>query len=313
MARARTVTALLLALAGLSLALASCDDVGGLDAGPPPRDASGLDAGPRRDASVRDASISDGSTPPADAAALPDAATPPPDAGRLDGAVVSLDAGRLDAGRLDAGRPDAGRLDAGRLDAGRPDAGRPDAGRLDAGRPDAGAPGGGCVATGVTGTHVARFRWTGSTSGGRASVSYEANTLPDTSRWRVGAYSRSIGYTPVFRDPFLAEGGLDMSGTVFIDVELSTRFLSTVRRATLSIYGRSFNTTGSGSFSWMSFSGSGATPFGFVSNVAPYRWYSADATSALPAGDGGTLLRIEPGPPSNALIVARGEICFDAS
>ena len=116
----------------------------------------------------------------------------------------------------------------------------------------------------------------------------------------------------MWRDPFLGEGGLELSGTVFIDVELSTAGLPPVRGATLAIYGRSFNTTTSGSFSWMSFSGAGASPYAGVSNAAPYRWYLADATSALPAGDGSTLLRIEAGPPSNALVVNRVELCFDA-
>jgi len=116
----------------------------------------------------------------------------------------------------------------------------------------------------------------------------------------------------VFRDPFLGEGGLDLSGSTFIDVELSTAGLRPVRNATLAVYGRSYNTTTSGSFTWMSFSGSGASPYGGVSNSAPYRWYTADATTALPAGDSGTLLRIQAGPPSGSLIVSRVEICFDA-
>ena len=172
-------------------------------------------------------------------------------------------------------------------------------------------PTGGCV-SGAVGNHVARFRWTGTTSGSRASVSYEANTLPDRSRWRVSAASRSIGYTPVFGDPFLGEGGLELSGTVFIDVELSTAGLGAISNVTLAVYGRSYNTTASGSFAWRTFSGSGATPSGFVSNVAPYRWYRADATASFVPGDSGVLLRITPGPPSGALVVSRVEVCFDA-
>jgi hypothetical protein len=117
----------------------------------------------------------------------------------------------------------------------------------------------------------------------------------------------------MFRDPFLAEGGLELSGTVFIDVELSTLGLGPVSNVTLALYGRSYNTTSSGSFSWQTFSGIGASPSGGVSNSAPYEWYSADATAALPPGDDGTLLRIRAEGPSNALIVRRFEICFDAS
>ncbi len=236
------------------------------------------------------------------------------DAG-LDGSLVdsgalgdaSTDGGAGDAAPRDAAPRDAALRDAALRDAGS-DAGS-DAG-FDAGS-DAGPPRGGCI-SGASGTHVVRFRWAGTTSGSRAYVRYEANTLPDTSRWRVSAASRSIGYTPVFRDPFLGEGGLDLSGTVFIDVELSTAMLSRVSNATIAIYGRSYNTTTSGSFAWRTFSGTGASPRGGVSNVAPYRWYGANATAALPAGDGGTLLRITAGGPSNALIVNRVEICFDA-
>lgn len=169
---------------------------------------------------------------------------------------------------------------------------------------------GGCI-SGAPGRYAARFRWTG--SGSRASVSYEANTLPDRSRWRVTAASRAIGYTPVWGDPFLGEGGLDLSGTVFMHVELSTAGLSSIRGVTLAIYGRSYNISASGSFSWMSFDGAGAAPSGSVANSAPYRWYRADATDAFRPGNSGVLLRISPGPPSGSLVVNRVELCFDAS
>lgn len=235
-----------------------------------------------------------------------------PDTARDAGFV--FDSGGSDGGVSDAafeGDGDASGLDASASDASGSDAGGSDAGGLDASTgSDAGLVS--CL-SGGTGTHVVRFRWEGTTSGGRATVRLEENTLPDTSRWRANAYSRSIGYTPVWRDPFLGEGGLELSGTVFIDVELSTAGLGSVSNATLAIYGRSYNTTTSGSFEWMTFSGAGASPHGGVSNSAPYEWYGANATTALPAGDDGTLLRIEAGPPSNALIVNRVEICFTAS
>jgi hypothetical protein len=176
---------------------------------------------------------------------------------------------------------------------------------------DAGPPLGGCV-SGAAGTHVARFRWTGSGSRSRATVSYEANTLPDRARWRVTANSRSIGYTPVFDDVFLGVGGLDLSGTVFIDVELSTAGLARLSNVTVAVFGRSFNTTASGSYAWQTFDGTGAAPSGLVANSAPYQWYRADATRAFAPGNSGVLLRIMPGPPSGSLIVSRVEICFDA-
>ena len=148
----------------------------------------------------------------------------------------------------------------------------------------------------------------------RASVSYEANTLPDRARWRVTAANRgSIGsYTPTFTDTFLGEGGLQFDGTTFMDVELSTAGLGAISNVTMAIYGQSFNTTASGSFSWMTFDGSGAAPSGLVSNAAPYRWYRADASTAFRAGNAGVLLRISPGPPSGSLVVNRVELCFTA-
>jgi hypothetical protein len=130
---------------------------------------------------------------------------------------------------------------------------------------------------------------------------------------RAGGSPPSIGYRPVFDDVFLGEGGLDLEGTAFIDVELNLSGLSSLRGVTLAIYGRSFNTTASGSFEWQTFDGTGAAPWGLVANSAPYEWYGADATMELTAGDAGVLLRIYPGGPSDALIVSRVEICFEAT
>ena len=175
-----------------------------------------------------------------------------------------------------------------------------------------GTAGAGPCLSGATGDRVARFRWAGSGSGSTAYVVYEANNLPDTTRWRVTAGSASIGYTPVFADPFLGVGGLDLEGTVFIDVEFSTAGLASISKATIAVFGRSYNTTASGSFSWQTIAGTGATPTNFVSNVAPYSWYAADATAAFRTGDSGALLRLRAGPSSNALIVNRVEICLDA-
>ncbi|MFK7987230.1 MAG: hypothetical protein AB8I08_14495 [Sandaracinaceae bacterium] len=256
----------------------------------------------------RDTRVRDGGAPD-DAGVASDAASV--DGGQPDARPDAGDSGVLDAGSVgDAGSSDAGPTDAGASDGGGGDAGLRDSGPSDSGTSDSGPPSGGCI-SGAVGTHVARFRWNGSGSGSTAYVSYEANTLPDTSRWRASAYSTSPTYRPVFSDPFLAEGGLDMSGTVFMDIELSTAGLPPISRATVALYGRSFNTTTSGSFEWQTFDGVGATPSGSVSNAAPYRWYPGDATAALPAGNDGILLRIRPAGPSNSLVVSRVEVCFD--
>ena len=124
---------------------------------------------------------------------------------------------------------------------------------------------------------------------------------------------KNIGYTPVFDDTFLGPGGLDLEGTAFIDVKMSTAGLSSIGHVTIALYGRSFNTTASGSFNWITFAGSGASPYGGIANSTPYEWYSADATASFTPGDSGVLLRIKPDGPSGALIVNRVEICFDAT
>jgi hypothetical protein len=277
------------------------------------------------DAGVADAGVVDGGA--ADGGAR-DAGDGGRDGGALDAA--GGDAGGGDAGGGDAGGGDAGGGDAGDVDAFAPpiDAGTDafappiDAGHdafappIDAGTdayvpPRDAGPASGCV-SGAPGALAVRFAWRGSGAGSTAYPSYEVNQLPDTSRWHVAAYSRSIGYTPVFDDVFLGPGGLDLEGTAFIDVQLSTLGLTTVRSATLAIYGRSFDTTASGSFSWQTFHGTGAAPTDLVANSTPYEWYLADATTELVANDSGVLLRIYPGPSSGALIVNRVEICFDA-
>ena len=243
--------------------------------------------------------------------------------GSLDGGSSNDGGGALDGGdsdgggALDGGDSDGGGAsDGGTSDGGgASDGGTSDGGASDGGS-DGGADGGGvlpggCI-SGATGTYAARFRWAGNGPSSRAYVQYDLNNFPDTSRWKAGAYSRgAVGYQPVFTDTFLGVGGLEMGGTVFMDVELSTARISTIRKVSLAILGRSFNTTAGGSFSWQSFDGTGATPSGFVSNVAPYRWYVADATAAFRPGNPGVLLRISPGGPSGTLIVSRVEICID--
>ncbi|MFK8003745.1 MAG: hypothetical protein AB8H86_29550 [Polyangiales bacterium] len=271
-----------------------------------PRDAStdawrrdsATDSGARFDATTGDSTSHDSGAP--DVRSF--------DAGFQDGGFADsgLDAGTSDASTADASTPDASIQDAGIQDAG--DAAARDSGH-DAGT-DAG-PSGGCI-SGASGTHVVRFTWQGSGSGSTAYVSYDANTLPDSSLWRVTAGSRNIGYRPVFSDIFLGEGGLDMGSSVFIDVQLSTLGLSAVTGLTVSVYGRSFNTTSPGSFTWQSFEGTGASPRGNVSNSAPYEWYGADATGAITAGDDGVRLRLRAGPPSNRLVVRSVELCFQA-
>jgi hypothetical protein len=170
--------------------------------------------------------------------------------------------------------------------------------------------GGPCSSGAVGGTAI-RVHYTN--AGGTAQVNYDAFGLPDNSREKVSMYGYAIGFTSTFDDYFLGPGGVVLDDTDFIDIELSTVGISTINSATLSILGRSFATTTDGSFSWQSFVDTGATATDFVSNVAPYSWYSADLGGAIDAGNNGVLLRVKAGPSSDSLIVNTLEICINAS
>jgi len=170
--------------------------------------------------------------------------------------------------------------------------------------------GGPCL-SGMPGQTGYRIRW--ADGGGTAYPVYEVNGLPDHSRDHAGAYGYQIGFTASYVDPFLAQGGLQLDGSDFVDLELTTVGVSSITRATLSIYGRSYNTTTSGSFNWQTFVGTGDAPTNLVSNVAPYQWYSADMTTELAPNYATTLIRIKAGPSSDALVVNRIELCLQAS
>ena len=170
--------------------------------------------------------------------------------------------------------------------------------------------GGPCV-SGTAGATAYRIRW--ANGGGTAYPVYEVHGLPDKSRNKAGAYGYQIGFTASYVDPFLAQGGLQLDGSSFVDLELSTVGVASITKATLSIYGRSFNTTASGSFNWQTFQGTGATPTNSVSNVAPYAWYPGDMTSALVPGTSNVLIRIKAGPNSGSLVVNKIELCLQAS
>jgi len=169
--------------------------------------------------------------------------------------------------------------------------------------------GGPCL-SGQAGKTAYRIRWI--KSGSTATVSYEVNGLPTKTPDKTGAYGYQIGFTPSFVDPFLAEGGLQLDGSDFVDIEFSTIGITSITSAKLAIYGRSFNTTASGSFNWQTFDDVGATATNFVSNVAPYQWYAGDVTTAVRPNKN-VLLRIKAGPNSGSLAVNRIELCMQAN
>jgi hypothetical protein len=170
--------------------------------------------------------------------------------------------------------------------------------------------GGPCL-SGAAGATAYRIRW--ADSAGTAYPVYEVDGLPDHSRDKAGAYGYQIGFSPTYTDMFLAEGGLQLDDSDFIDLEITTVGISQISNATLSIYGRSFSVDASGSFNGQTFVDVGATPDNFVSNVAPYAWWSADMTSAITPGDSGVLIRVKAGPGSDSLVVNRIELCLTAT
>ena len=246
-------------------------------------------------------------TKPHDSATADDSATS--DSAHDDSAAQ--DASSFDAGTTDTSVTDASTHDTS-VDTGSIDTGSVDTGSIDTGTPDTSVgviTGGPCI-SGAAGATAYRVRFVD--AGGTAQVAYEVDGLPDRSRNRTGTYGYQIGFTSSFVDPYLGDGGVQLDSSDFIDIELSTVGLASIQTATLSVFGRSFNTTTNGSFNWQTFVGTGATPTDFVSNIAPYRWYSADFTTEISPGDNGVLIRIKAGPSSGALVVNRIEICMQA-
>src|SRR5205085_8394148 len=127
------------------------------------------------------------------------------------------------------------------------------------------------------------------------------------------AYGYTIPFSPQYVDTALAQGGVLLDSSDFIDIELSTLGITSISSATLAIYGRSYNTTTSGSFNWMTFDGFDQTPSNLVSNSAPYAYYRGDMTTEISPNDNGVLIRIKAGPSSNTLVVNRIEICMQAT
>jgi hypothetical protein len=238
-----------------------------------------------------------------DASAIDVAAT---DGASTDGA--SLDGSDVDGSDVDGATIDGAAIDAQASDAQASDAQATDAQVVDA--PSGPITGGPC-SQGGAGQTAYRIRW--ANGGGNAYVVYEVHAMPDTSRFRAGAYGYTIPFTPQYVDTALAQGGLLLNSSDFVDIELSTVGIASITSARLAVYGRSYNTTTSGSFNWQTFDGVGASPTNLVSNAAPYAWYSADMTTEISPGDDGVLIRIKAGPSSGSLAVNRIEICMQAS
>jgi hypothetical protein len=169
---------------------------------------------------------------------------------------------------------------------------------------------GGPCSSGAAGATAIRIEFID--AAGTADVQWLVEGDPDRSNDTAGTYGYTIPFTPSYVDQFLAQGGVALDSSDFIDIGMSTVGLTSITSATLSVYGRSYDVSTNGSFNWQTFDGTGQTATDFVSNVPPYQWYSADMTTEIRPGENNVLVRIKAGPSSNSLVVNRVEICLVA-
>jgi hypothetical protein len=252
-----------------------------------------------------DASAGADAEPHVDAGTDADAATHT-DAGSDSAADAGSDAvadSASDAAPDSAAAPDAAPDSA--ADAA-PESGPPDASDASTVGPITGGP----CASGAPGATAIRIEFVD--ANGTADVQWLIEGDPDRSNDSAGTYGNVIGFTPSYVDQFLAQGGVALDSSDFIDIGMSTVGLTSITSATLSLYGRSYDVSTSGSFNWQTFDGTGQTATDFVSNVPPYQWYSADMTADIAPGENNVLVRIYAGPSSSSLVVNQVEICLVA-
>lgn len=156
-----------------------------------------------------------------------------------------------------------------------------------------------------TGWAAFRFHYSGSTS-----ASIDALGLPDRSNFEA-VPARSTSFTDA-----LHGGGIEIASGNWILIRFSVVGLTSIRGATLSVYGRSYNTGASGSFdAWSPIYGSIKSPTNSISNAWPYTWTSVDYSGNVKIGDapGLTGIRLYAGPSSNDLVINTVELCLDAT
>jgi hypothetical protein len=159
----------------------------------------------------------------------------------------------------------------------------------------------------VNGTGFAAFRFHYDTSGSQ-SPNLDAFGLPDSSNWEA---------TPVYSTSIVDPGnggGLEIASGNWILIRYSLAGLTQINGATFSVFGRSYNTTASGSFdAWSPIYGDANSPTDSVSNAWPYAWTTIDYTGHLAIGDdpGLTGIRLYSGPGSDDLVIHAVELCID--
>lgn len=151
-----------------------------------------------------------------------------------------------------------------------------------------------------------KFHYNGSTS-----AITDVYSLPDKSNWEaVPAYPNSASWADSIHG-----GGINIGSGNWILIRYSVVGLTQIKKATLSMYGRSYNTTTSGSFNaWSPLYGDNPSPTNSISNAWPYAWTTIDF-AGVKVGDspGLTGIRFYSGPNSSNLIINTVELCIDGS
>jgi hypothetical protein len=155
---------------------------------------------------------------------------------------------------------------------------------------------------------VGQTAWRFSFRGPGTSASWDVYGLPDKS-----SYSASAVYSTSYGDSSHG-GGIEIGSGNWILILYSVTGLHTIRSASVSVYGRSYDTTTSGSFeAWTPTYGSAATPTDSMSNAWPYAWTTVDFTGYVNPGDppASTGIRLYSGPSSSTIVVHTVELCID--
>ena len=161
----------------------------------------------------------------------------------------------------------------------------------------------------LNGPGFAAFRFHYDTSGSQSPI-VDAFGLPDSSNWEA---------TPVFSTSIVDPGnggGLEIGSGNWILIRYSLVGLHQINGARFSLFGRSYDTTASGSFdAWSPIYGDAPSPTDSVSNAWPYAWTTIDYTGHLAIGDdpGLTGIRLYSGPSSDTLVIHAVELCIDGN
>jgi hypothetical protein len=161
----------------------------------------------------------------------------------------------------------------------------------------------------LNGPGFAAFRFHYDSNSGTNAV-MDAYGLPDHGGFQA---------TPVFSTSIVDPGnggGVEIASGNWILITYSIQGLTQIQGATFSIFGRSYDTSASGSFqAWSPIYGADNSPTDSVSNAWPYAWTSVNYSDFLHIGDDPGLvgIRVYSGPSSDDLVIHTVELCIDGT